>query len=179
MFLPDSHSGGCFVRIHWYFFLQFQGMNPVESIENQILEQIEQNGTAWAFTPKDFSRMASRQAVDLALHRLARKGTIRRVMRGVYDIPRPSQLLQQTLSPNLDSVANALARRFGWRIQPSGATALNLLGLSTQVPGRTTYLSDGPNRKYLVGNTELVFQHTAVKEAGFKLRESELLVQGL
>jgi hypothetical protein len=83
------------------------------------------------------------------------------------------------LSPDTDQVARALARKFNWRIQPSGATALNLLGLSTQVPARAVYLSDGPDRSYTVGNTGLDFEHTALKEVGFKLRESGLIVQAL
>jgi hypothetical protein len=83
------------------------------------------------------------------------------------------------LSPDIDQVAHALARKFGWRIQPDGAVAQNLLGLSTQVPARAVYLSDGPNRAYRIGNTTVVFEHTALKEAGFKLRESGLIVQGL
>jgi hypothetical protein len=83
------------------------------------------------------------------------------------------------LSPDIDQVARALARKFRWRIQPSGATALNLLGLSTQVPARAVYLSDGPTRGYKIGSTSLVFEHTALKEAGFKLRESGLIVQAL
>jgi hypothetical protein len=69
--------------------------------------------------------------------------------------------------------------KFAWRIQPDGATAQNLLGLSTQVPARVVYLSDGPDRSYTVGRTKLAFEHTALKEAGFKLRESRLIVQAL
>jgi hypothetical protein len=57
--------------------------------------------------------------------------------------------------------------------------ALNLLGLSTQVPARAIYLSDGPDRTYKLGNSSLVFEHTALKEAGFKLPESGLIVQAL
>jgi hypothetical protein len=57
------------------------------------------------------------------------------------------------LSPDVDQVARAIARKFGWRIQPSGAIAANLLGLSTQVPARAAYLSDGPDRSYKIGNT--------------------------
>lgn len=151
----------------------------MKSVELQILHKIYSKGRGWAFSSTDFSALASREAVDLGLHRLHRKGTIRRVIRGIYDYPRTSSLLGQTLSPDLDAVAQALARKFGWRILPSGATALNLLGLSTQVPGRYLYLSDGPQRTYPVGNVELAFQHTALKEAGFKLRESALLVHGL
>jgi hypothetical protein len=57
--------------------------------------------------------------------------------------------------------------------------AANLLGLSTQVPARAVYLSDSPDRSYRIGNTTLAFEHTALKEAGFKLRESGLIVQAL
>jgi hypothetical protein len=115
----------------------------------------------------------------LTLHRKEKEGIIRRVIRGIYDYPRHSDLLQKTLSPDLDQVAHALARKFAWRIQPDGATAQNLLGLSTQVPVRVVYLSDGPNRSFTVGKTALAFEHTTLKEAGFKLRESRLLVQAL
>ncbi len=151
----------------------------MQSIENNILKKICGHGNGWAFSPKDFSPLASREAVDLALHRLEKKGTIRRVLRGLYDYPRFSELLDQQLSPDIDQVARALARKFGWHIQPGGPAALNLMGLSTQVPGRYVYLSDGPARTYEVAKTELVFENTALKEAGFKLRESALIVQGL
>jgi hypothetical protein len=150
-----------------------------QSIENSILKKIYGHGRGWAFSQTDFSPLASRQAVDLALHRLEKKGTIRRVLRGLYDYPRFSELLAKQLSPDIDQVARALARKFGWHIQPSGAAALNLMGLSTQVPGRYVYLSDGPTRTYEVGKTELVYENTALKEAGFKIRESALVVQGI
>lgn len=130
-----------------------------------------------AFSQADFADLGSRSAVDLALHRREKESLIRRVIRGVYDHPRHSDLLQKTVSPDLDQVAHALARKFAWRIQPDGATAQNLL--STQVPARVLYLSDGPDRSYKVENTALIFEHTALKEAGFKLRESQLIVQAL
>jgi len=115
----------------------------------------------------------------VALSRLTRKGVIRRVLRGIYDYPKHSGLLGQRLSPDLDQVSHALARKLGWRIQPSGAAALNLLGLSSQVPARILYLSDGPSRSYSVGNIELSFRNTALKEAGFRIRESAFLVQAI
>ena len=108
-----------------------------------------------------------------------REGVIRRVTRGIYDYPRQSKALGGPVSPNTDRVADALARKFVWRIQPNGATAQNLLGLSTQVPARLVYLSDGPDRSYTVGKTSLAFEHTALKEARFKLQESRLVVQAL
>lgn len=150
-----------------------------KTIEEKMLSRIYGNGRGWAFSQADFADLGSRSAVDLALHRREKEGLIRRVIRGVYDHPRHSDLLQKTVSPDLDQVAHALARKFAWRIQPDGATAQNLLGLSTQVPARVLYLSDGPDRSYKVENTALIFEHTALKEAGFKLRESQLIVQAL
>ena len=150
-----------------------------QSIEQQLLSRIRGNGRGWVFSQYDFAGMGSRFAIDLALHRLLGKGTIRRVMRGLYDYPRFSTLLNQELSPDTGQTAQALARKFGWRIQPSGPAAQNILGLSTQVPARLIYLSDGPDRSYKFGNTSLVFEHTALKEAVFKRPESGLIVQAL
>ena len=95
------------------------------------------------------------------------------------DYPESSKRLNVMLNPDLDQVARALARKNRWNIQPTGAAALNLLGLSTQIQGRYAYMSDGPSRVYDVSGQELEFRHTAVKDSGFNLRESALLVQGL
>jgi hypothetical protein len=113
------------------------------------------------------------------LYELAQAGDVQRAMRGVYYRPRFSKLLNEPLGPDVDQVAQALARKFGWATQPSGVTALNYLGLSTQLPGRYLYQSTGPNRTYQVDRTTLEFQHTPLKEGEFKLRESTLIVSAL
>ena len=151
----------------------------IQTVEKTIAYRIKGTGVGWAFSPRDFLDLGGRPTVDSALHRLEKRGEIRRVIRGVYDYPRFSKLLDQHLSPDIDQVARALARKFRWRIQPGGATALNFIGLSTQVPARAVYLSDGPDRAYQVGNSALVFEHTASKESGVKLKESGLIVQAL
>lgn len=150
-----------------------------QSLEKKIVKRIHTKGEGWAFSPKDFSSLGKRTSIDVALHRLLAKGTIRRVTRGIYDYPKYSEKLKQELSPDFHKVAFAVARKFGWRIQPIGAAALNLLGLSTQVVARIVYLSDGPNRTYDINGRELTFKHTVLKESGFKYRESSLLVQAL
>jgi hypothetical protein len=150
-----------------------------QTIENKMIYRVRGKGGGWAFSPHDFLDLGGRPTIDSALHRLAQRGDVRRVIRGIYDYPRFSPLLEQQLSPDMDQVARAIARKFGWRIQPSGATALNLLGVSTQVPSRAVYLSDGPDRSFKIGKTTLAFEHTALKEAGFKLKESGLIVQAL
>jgi hypothetical protein len=151
----------------------------MQSIENKVFARIYGRGRGWAFTKVDFVAEFGASNIHTALSKLARAGKIRRVCQGVYDYPRQSKLLDQTLSPDIDQVAQALARKFTWRIQPTGDTALNLLGLSTQVPGRWAYLSDGPSRKYEVGNSTLVFIKSGLKERAFKHRESALVVQAI
>jgi hypothetical protein len=150
-----------------------------QSIEEKVLTRIRSRGRGWSFSQKDFGELGSRDAIDQAFTRLTEKSTIRRVIRGIYDYPRHSDLLSKDLSPDVHQVAHALARKFGWRIQPSGAAAQNLVGLSTQVPSQYVYQSDGPDRTYEIGKTKLEFRKTALKEAGFKHDESALLVQVL
>jgi len=151
----------------------------MQPIDKKLLSRIYGRGRGWAFTKIDFVADFGEANIHQALSSLAKAGTIRRVCRGVYDYPRYSELLGQMLSPGIDQVAQALARRFNWRIQPSGDTALNLLGLSTQVPGRWVYLSDGPSRQYAIDNHTLEFKKSVLKDVGFKYRESGLIVQAL
>ena len=151
----------------------------MQPIENKILSRVYGRGRGWAFTKVDFVAEFGEVNIHQALSSLARAGKIRRVSRGIYDYPGHSELLGKTLSPAIDQVAQALARKFNWRIQPSGDAALNLLRLSTQVPGRWVYLTDGPSRQYVIGKHTLVFKTSALKDAGFKYRESGLVVQAL
>jgi hypothetical protein len=151
----------------------------LQSVQEKIVRLINGKGRGWSFSKVDFAGLGGDGAVRIALMRLEESGVIRRVCRGVYDYPRISTLLKEPMGPDLDQVAEALARKSGWRIQPSENTALNLLGLSTQIPSQAVYLSDGPSKSYAIGHRELVFKKRALKESGFSLRESELVVQAL
>ena len=133
----------------------------------------------WAFSSSDLSSVFSRTEADDNLKYLAKIGKIRRINRGLYDYPKYSDLLKQELSPDIDQVARAFARNFNWRIEISGDSALNLLGLSTQIVAKHIYLSDGPNRNYDILETALEFKKSALKEIGFKHKESSLIVQAL
>jgi Family of unknown function (DUF6088) len=137
------------------------------------------HGRGWAFSSSDLQPRYSRQQADDLLSGLSKQGRIRRIAHGMYDYPAYSDLLKKELSPDIDQVAFAYARKFNWRIEISGETALNLLGLSTQVPASYVYLSDGPNRSYGVMGQTLRFKKSALKNIGFKYRESTLLVQAI
>ena len=151
----------------------------MQSVENKIVSRIYGSQKGWAFSKNDFMDLGGDDLIRKALSILEVKGTSRRVLRGLYDYPRFSKLLNEPMGPDIDQVAQALARKYGWRIQPSENTALNLLGLSTQVPAQAVYLSDGPGKTYEIGNRQLIFKRRALKESGFKRRESELVVQAL
>jgi len=137
------------------------------------------HGRGWAFSSSDLLKKFSRHQSDNILSNLTKNKKIRRVCRGIYDYPKYSELLQKELSPNIDQVARAFARKSNWRIEISGESALNLLGLSTQVEGRYIYLSDGENRSYDILGTTLEFKKSSLKNIGFKHKESSLIVQAL
>ena len=100
-------------------------------------------------------------------------------MRGVYYNPRYSQLIQEYEKPAIDEVAKAIARNFKWTIAPSGNTALNQLGLSTQVPAKWIYFSDGPYKTYQIGSQELEFKHRTNKEISGMSEKTILIIQAL
>lgn len=133
-----------------------------------------------AFTPNDFLDLGSRNAVDKILSRLAAKGTIRRLAWGLYDYPRKHPELG-ILSPDIDRVAKALAGKNRIRLQPAGAYATNLLGLSEQVPAKLVFLTDGPSRtvKIKISRQEIKLRHTTPKNMAAAGRLSGLLIQAL
>lgn len=145
----------------------------------KVLYFIAGHRRGWVFSSSDLMKKFTRQEADSTLSDLAEKGKIRRVYRGIYDYPGYSDFLQQELSPDIDQVARAIARKFNWRIEISGDSALNMLGLSTQIEGKYIYLSDGPNRRYDILGTTLEFKKSVLKNIGFKHKESSLIVQAL
>lgn len=133
----------------------------------------------WCFTPKDFLDLGSQPAIWQALSRLEKKGIIRKLMRGVYDYPEKNTFLEGYASPDPDRVARTIARSNSWNIVPDGTTALNLLGLSTQIPAEWSYLTDGQNRRYELDGIRIVFRKRANKEASELSRDSAILVQAI
>jgi len=149
-----------------------------QSIDSQIIGAIKSRGRGAVFVPADFLELGSRQAIDIVLHRLARKGTIRRLARGVYDYPKVHRLLGP-LQPSPETVAKALAGRDYTRLQPAGAYAANALGLSDQVPAKAVFLTDGPSRTVKIGQTTIQLRRTTAKNMAAAGRLSGLLIQAL
>jgi Family of unknown function (DUF6088) len=109
-------------------------------------------------TPFDFLDLGSPHSVGMALMRLVRSGALRRLARGLYDVPRTHPLLGE-LQPSTDEIVQALSRRDGSVVQPAQATAANLLSLSEQVPVRVIYETDGPSRTVKVGSQTIQLKH--------------------
>lgn len=151
----------------------------MQSAADKILARIQRKGRGSAFSGKDFLDLAARSSVDKALSSLLENGSIRRVCRGIYDYPRVNKKLGGQLSPDYDQVAHAIARRNGTRIEASGAWAANLLGLSTQVPAKIVYLTNGTSRSYHIGNQTIEFRHVAPKELLARKGSATLVVQAL
>lgn len=151
----------------------------MNSIEDKILSRVYGRGRGFAFSSCDFIDEFSVNNIDKALSNLVKKSKIRRVSRGMYDYPKYSKLLEKQLSPDMDQIAHAYARKFNWKIEISGDSALNYLGLSTQIEAKYIYLSNGVNRKYDISGISLEFKKSGLKNIGFKYKESSIIVQAL
>jgi hypothetical protein len=131
------------------------------SLTTTALGRIRRWGPGSVFVPRDLLDIApSRAAVDMALRRLVDAGKVRRLGRGLYDVPETHPELGD-LSPAPDDVVQAIARSTGESIVHSGARAANLLRLSTQVPARPVYLTSGTSRTVRVGNASIQLKHAA------------------
>ena len=130
------------------------------SVAKRIMRRVAAHGKGrWVCTPKDFLDLGSRTAVDAALSRLVRAGKLRRVGRGLYDRPVYSRLLKEIAAVNVYSVVDAVVRRDGLRILPSGIEAANGLGLTNAVPAKIEYVTNGSSRVVKAGGFEIRFQH--------------------
>ena len=148
------------------------------STDTKILSRIYGHGRGWVFTPSHFKDLGSRNAIASALKRHKHAGRIRQLARGLYDYPRTDPQLG-LLQPSTDDIAKALAGRDAARLQPTGAYAANLLGLSSQMPMKVTYLTDGLSRTVQVGKRHIVLKRTTPRNMAPAGRISGLVIQAL
>ncbi len=149
-----------------------------QNIDAALRSRVFGHGRGWVFTPQHFADLGPRPAIASALRRLRAEGTVRQLARGLYDYPVKDPILG-TVAPSADAVARALVTRDAIRIQPSGAYAANLLGLSEQVPSRVVFLTDGPARKVNFGKRQIVLQHTTPRNMATAGRKSGTIIQAL
>ncbi len=139
----------------------------MQSINNKILSRIYGKGRGWCFTQNNFFDLGSPGAIRIALHRIEKKGTIRRLRRGLYEFPKKHATIG-LLSPSPEKIIEALSAHGSNHFQPSGAYSANLLGLSEQVPAKIVFLTCGSTRRVRVGRQEIILKRTYPKilEAG-------------
>ena len=126
--------------------------------KEQILEKINNLNSNQVFIANDFFDIAGYETIRNTLNRLVENKKISRIMKGVYYKPKYIELIREYEAPSVNEVAEAIARKYNWTIAPSGNTALNLLGLSTQVPAKWTYISDGRYVDFSFANTTIEFK---------------------
>ena len=152
------------------------GKKSPQSIESEIFSRIKRWGRGSVVLPANFLDLGSRQAVGVALHRLEKTKSIRRLSRGVYDYPIDDPLLGE-LSPTIEAITKALSQRDRLRLQPSGAYALNLLGLSEQVPAKIVFLTEGESRTLKIGPMTIQLRRTTPRNMATSGRLSGLIIQ--
>ncbi|MDV4146490.1 MULTISPECIES: DUF6088 family protein [Shimia] len=128
----------------------------------KIKKRIIGRGRGAIFVPSDFLDIGSRTSVDKALSRLADQGTIRRLTRGLYDYPKKSPRFGY-LPLSVHDIALAVTRKNNQVLQPSPAMAANQLGLSSQVPSKPTYMTDGPTQTKTFGRQVVRFRNASSK----------------
>jgi hypothetical protein len=150
----------------------------MQTIEKSILSRIRGSGAGSVFSPSQFVDLGERSAVGVALHRLAKAGKIRRIRRGLYDLPRAHPIMGQT-GPNIMATVRALMEGSHAKWQFTGTYAANALGLSDQVPAKVIILTDGVPRRVALGKLTLVFRRAAPRNLLGAGRRAGLVIQAV
>jgi len=150
----------------------------MQSIHLQVFEKICELERGSIFFPEDFASIGNSESVRQALSRICRNGTIIRLSKGVYFYPVIDNELG-VFYPSVERIGKSISKRDKSRIVPTGAFALNRLGLSTQVPVNVIFLTDGITRKINIGKQTITFKHTNPKSLSFRGKITPLVVAAL
>lgn len=150
-------------------------MNKTHTSISNYLSKVKKGSILF---PTDFRGMGTEGAIKMTLSRLVKEGKLKRVAHGIYYVPKADPLLGE-LHPGAENIAEAIAQKEKILIKPSGASALNKLGLSTQVPMRLVYITNGSPRKIKIGRTTVVFKATTSKKLAMEGPISGLVIQAL
>ncbi len=149
------------------------------AILSEIKKEIQNAKIGTVFVPIDFALITDKKTASVSLSRLEKEKIVLKIMRGIYYKAEYNNFLDEYVAPEADAVAHALSRNYGWTIVPCGDTALNRLGLSTQIPAAWVYVSDGPYKDYTYNQTTIKFKRTTNKEISKLSYKTALVVQAL
>ncbi|HGD1608527.1 MULTISPECIES: DUF6088 family protein [Streptococcus] len=150
----------------------------MDSITNQI-ETIMSENQGKIFSINDFYDLGTKNTIKSILYRLNEENEIARLLDGLYTKPKYSKILNEYSYPDASAVAEKIADKFSWTIAPTGDTALNYTGLSTQVPNEYVYISDGAYREYLYRDKKIIFKHTTNRNITSYSKELSILIQAI
>jgi len=150
-----------------------------KTIEKNILEFLNKNSDIMVFSSKDFLEITNSEVVRVTLNRMADKGIIKKIVSGFYYRPRYSEIIKEYEVVSPHHFAMAMARKYNWNIAPSGVAALNLLGLSQQVPAKWSYISDGIYKKVKIGNIYVEFKKKNNREISGMSYKTALVIQAI
>jgi len=135
-------------------------MKTILSKLQQIKSIIESAPDGTLFIASDFHKIENTNAIHVYMKRLIDQKVLIKYSRGIYQKPKFNTKLNSFISPTLMETAETIARNNNWTIIPTGETALNGLGLSTQIPNKLVYVTTGPNKKYVINNRSIEFKHS-------------------
>ncbi|MEW6304021.1 MAG: DUF6088 family protein [Verrucomicrobiota bacterium] len=153
-------------------------MKVAHPVDNSILRSIKARSNPFVFAPRHFAALGRADAVRQALSRMVKAGKIRRIRRGLYDLPRTHPIIGQT-GPDTMATVRAIMDGCHARWQFTGAYAANALGLSEQVPAKVVILTDGASRKVSLDKLILDFRHAAPRNMLGAGRRAGLVIQAL
>jgi predicted transcriptional regulator of viral defense system len=149
------------------------------SLKELILDRIQNKKKFDVWTPSDFLDLSNREAIDKVLQRLAKAGNLRRISRGLYDLPKSNKLTGKITTPDYQKIIDAVQRREQIRILIDGLTAANDLGLTNMVPGQIKVLTDGRLASISIQNLEIKFQKVTPRKLYWADKKSMRIVQAL
>ncbi len=132
-------------------------------IKEEILNRINIKNYE-VFTSSDFIDLGNYKSISKALETLEDEKIIKRIKRGIYYLPKFNELLGIEEAPDINEIANAIARQLNITLIPSGNYALNIIGISTQVPTKYVYITNGAYNEYEIGNNKIYFKHSTSRE---------------
>ena len=149
-----------------------------KSVQTRIENKIKSMKRGRILFPSNFDDIGNVEVVKKSLLRLENKKFLVRLVHGIYLYPKQDKLLG-ILYPTIEEIALAIAERDKARIIPTGTTALNKLGLSTQIPMNIVFLTDGAPRSILVGKRTIKLKRTSPKNLAVKGKITSLIIQAL
>ncbi|WP_434335180.1 DUF6088 family protein [Mycoplasma capricolum subsp. capricolum] len=149
------------------------------SYTSQIQDRIDSFRSGKVFISNDFLDIASNETVRRTLNKLAHEHKIRRIMNGFYYNPEYSELIHEYEMFTINELAFSIARKYNWEIAPFGIACLNILGLSTQVPAKMIYVSNGKNKTYKIQKREIEFKKVNNKEISNMSLKTKIVIQAI